>query len=107
LNRRHGFPGATTALDLNPQSVEVQNIQVRLKLYGSLRRHRPDGLEGSSRQPFEMQVPHGSTVADLLSVLNIGQGFVAAVAINGQAANMESSLHEGDEIRLFPPSAGG
>lgn len=82
-------------------------MQVRLKLYGSLRRHRPDGFEGNDRQPFEMQVPDGATVADILSALNIGQGFVAAVAINGQAAKMESSLHEDDDIRLFPPSAGG
>lgn len=102
-----GVPGSNTLLDLNPQSVKDPTIRVQLKLYGSLRRYKPDDLEGGSRQPFKMQVPEGAIVADVLSALDIGQGFVAAVAINGMAATMESSLHEGDDIRLFPPSAGG
>lgn len=54
-----------------------------------------------------MQVPPGETVAALIEKLNIGQQFVGAVAVNGQAVDVDSPLHEGDELRLFPPSAGG
>jgi molybdopterin synthase sulfur carrier subunit len=92
---------------LNPHRADLPKIKVQLKLYGTLRRHKPDGLEVRNRQPFIIEIPQGSSVVDMISMLNIGQGFVAAVAINGQAAELRSQLHDGDEVRLFPPSAGG
>ena len=82
-------------------------INVRVKLYGTLRRQRSAQAGESNRQPFTMQVPAGATVALLLTELGVGQGYVGAVALNGEAASVDSPLQEGDELRLFPPSAGG
>ena len=72
-----------------------------------LRRQRPAEIEGSNRHPFTIQLFTGATVADLLNLLDVGRGYVGAVAVNGQAAEVDSPLYEGDDIRLFPPSAGG
>jgi molybdopterin converting factor small subunit len=82
-------------------------INVRVKLYGTLRRQRPAEVGGSNRQPFTMQAPDGATVALILAELGVGQGYVGAVAVNGEAASVDSPLQDGDDLRLFPPSAGG
>ena len=82
-------------------------INVSVKLYGMLRRQRPVEVGGSDRRPFMMQLTAGATVTDLLTELDVGEGYVGAVAVNGQAASLDSQLNEGDEVRLFPPSAGG
>ena len=82
-------------------------INVRVKLYGTLRRQRPAEVGGNNRQPFTMQAPEKATVAFLLTELGVGQGYVGAIAINGEASSVDSLLQDGDELRLFPPSAGG
>lgn len=43
----------------------------------------------------------------LSELLDIGSGLVSAVAVNGQVANDETTLSDGDEVALFPPAAGG
>ena len=43
----------------------------------------------------------------ILTELGVDQGYVGAVAINGESAGVDSLIHDGDELRLFPPSAGG
>ncbi len=82
-------------------------INVRVKLYGTLRRQRPAEVGGSNRQPFIMEAPAEATVAFLLTDLGVGQGYVGAIAVNGEVASADSPLQDGDEVRLFPPSAGG
>jgi molybdopterin converting factor small subunit len=52
-------------------------------------------------------LPHGANVLELSELLGINSGLVSAVAVNGQAANDETSLQDGDEVAFFPPAAGG
>lgn len=82
-------------------------MQVTVKLYGVLRRHRPVGEAGALHDPFDVQLPTGSTVADLNGRLGIADGMVNAAAINGAAVEPDAQLQEGDRVSLFPPAAGG
>ncbi|UCG23578.1 MAG: MoaD/ThiS family protein [Chloroflexota bacterium] len=78
-----------------------------MKLYGVLRRRRPDSAEGAPHHPFDMTVPAGATAGDLLDALGINHALVNGLAVNGQVAAESTRLQDGDDIRLFPPSAGG
>ena len=61
----------------------------------------------------EVELPEGSTVADLLNALrDRGPSFQAlppapAVAVNLEYAPIETGLHDGDEVAFIPPVAGG
>ncbi|RMG92948.1 MAG: hypothetical protein D6706_16090, partial [Chloroflexi bacterium] len=46
-------------------------------------------------------------VSTLVTHLGIPEGFVNAAAVNNQAVPLDTPLHDGDEISLFPPAAGG
>ncbi len=78
-----------------------------VKLYGVLRKHRPVGVPGESHHSFELDLQKGATVAELVAHLGINAGSFSAVAINGEAAEEDRPLQDGDVVRLFPPSAGG
>ena len=82
-------------------------IQVEVKLYGVLRRHRPESAGGAPHRPFTMTLPAGKTAGDLLDALNIDHGLVNGLAVNGESSGMDAQLRNGDDVRLFPPSAGG
>ncbi len=82
-------------------------INIQVKLYGTLRRYRPSDVEGSPHQPFVIELPAAATVLYLLSQLGIEQGMASAIAVNSEATNEGVQLHDGDDVRLFPPSAGG
>jgi molybdopterin converting factor small subunit len=52
-------------------------------------------------------MPAGCSVHDLAKQLDIQEGSVNAVAINGETGVEDAILQDGDEVRFFPPSAGG
>jgi molybdopterin converting factor small subunit len=81
-------------------------MTVTVKLYGTLRRHRPATISGVAHHPFTLGILPGSRVNDLAAELGIDESLVSAVAVNGEAAG-DVLLHDGDEVRFFPPSAGG
>ena len=78
-----------------------------VKLYGTLRKHRPGAAGGAAHHPFSLTLPAGSTVADLAALLGVPAGMIAGAAVNGEAAEPGAELQPGDTIHLFPPSAGG
>ncbi len=82
-------------------------MEVTVKLFGILRRHRPDGIEGAPHHPFTTKLPPAATVDDLRSLLGLRNGSLSAVGVNGASADSETSLHEGDVVSFFPPAAGG
>lgn len=82
-------------------------MNVDVKLYGSLRRYRPDGAPGEGHTPFVAALPPAQTVANLLAVLNIPDGLASAAAVNDEAVELDHPLRDGDRVSLFPPSAGG
>jgi molybdopterin converting factor small subunit len=82
-------------------------MKVTVKLYGVLRRYRPAEAPGAAHHSFEFDLQKGASVAKLAADLGIDAGSYSAVAVNGEAAEEDIVLQEGDEVRLFPPSAGG
>jgi molybdopterin converting factor small subunit len=82
-------------------------MEVTVKLFGILRRHRPEEIEGAPHHPFNAELPESATVDDLRSRLGVGEGVLSAVAVNGESADLATPLHEGDAVSFFPPAAGG
>ncbi len=82
-------------------------MDLTVKLYGSLRKYRPDSAAGASHQPFPISLPENSTVIDLMQALKIEDGLVNAAAVNGEAVENNTVLKDGEVVRLFPPAAGG
>jgi molybdopterin converting factor small subunit len=85
----------------------TSRITVTVKLYGVLRKHRPADAPGARHHSFEFDLQKGATIADLAADLGIDSGSISAVALNGEAAGEDRLLEDRDEVRLFPPSAGG
>lgn len=82
-------------------------VETEVKLYGQLRRYRPEGAPGAAHQPFIWRLTEGDTAVALAHQLGIPDGLVNAVAVNGTAVEPDAPLHPGDKVSLFPPSAGG
>lgn len=86
-----------------------ERMRVRVLCFGILKDLRQVATE-------EIEVPEGSTVADLLQILeqgtsnssmnaNVWQGL--AVAVNREYSSAGAVLRDGDEVALLPPVSGG
>jgi molybdopterin converting factor small subunit len=79
-------------------------VQVHVKLYATLRNHRP-GLEiGES---FAVELPGGATVGQLIQLLGLPEREVKTVFVNGRSQPQDHILADGDELGIFPPVGGG
>ena len=79
-------------------------ITVRVKLFATLRSHRP-GLKMGEALPVELET--GSTVGELLAGLGVPVEEVKLVFANGLARDLEYVPADGDELGIFPPVGGG
>ncbi|MEW6398066.1 MAG: ubiquitin-like small modifier protein 1 [Bacillota bacterium] len=77
---------------------------VRVRLYASLRDYAPGGSE---RGAFTLELPPGSTLADLYARLGMPPQEAKQAFVNGRREEPGLILREGDEIGIFPPIAGG
>jgi sulfur-carrier protein len=82
-------------------------VEVEVKLYGSIRRYRPPTAAGAPHHPFTIMLPGGATITTLAELLAVPEGLVSAASVNGEAVAPDTPLQPGDEVSLFPPSAGG
>lgn len=78
-------------------------IAVRLALFADLRRYLPRGVEGSRT----FSLPVGANVAALLVAAGVPPREEITIGINGELAQPETSLHQGDDVVLFSPMEGG
>jgi sulfur carrier protein ThiS len=79
-------------------------VRVRVKLFASLCRYLSDAAPGI---PFEMKVPEGTTMANLMDRLKLPREEVKVVFVNGRARPMDWPLEPGDDVGIFPLVAGG
>ncbi len=49
----------------------------------------------------------GLTLEEAIDSLGIPQGAVAIALVNGHQARLDTELHDGDRVALFPPVGGG
>jgi sulfur carrier protein ThiS len=78
---------------------------IEVKLYLSLLRYVPHSerrLEGNT-----WKVPEGSTVGQVLEMLNLPEEEAKILLINGRYAYRGRILNEGDVLQVVPPLAGG
>jgi molybdopterin converting factor small subunit len=79
-------------------------MKVFVKLFVTLRPYHP----GPNRSvPVEVELPAGATAADLVPALKLPAQLVRHAFINNQQHTLETELHDGDKINLFPPVVGG
>lgn len=75
-------------------------MRIKLSATGCFRSCVP-----GSASRTEMDLADGTKAGELINQLNLGQ--LAIVAINGEIADRDTELHEGDRIELLAPIAGG
>jgi molybdopterin converting factor small subunit len=76
---------------------------VEIRLYATLRRHAPTAALGV----LSIEVQEGSTVADVLGIMNIELAEVHIIMINGVSSSLDIVVHNGDRLGFFPAVGGG
>ncbi len=79
-------------------------MRVRVKMFATLGRSLC-GQEPGDRFPVE--IPEGSTIADLLHRLDLPQGEVKVTFVNARIRPLNWMLQPEDEVGIFPPIGGG
>ena len=79
-------------------------MRVTVKLFATLVRFN-DGSQ--SGKPFEVELPDGSVVKDLIDLLKIPSQETHVVFVNNIIHEHDSKLKDGDVVGLFPPVGGG
>jgi sulfur carrier protein ThiS len=87
-------------------------MKVHVKLYATLIRSVPDALrarypEIRSGTPLTIELPEGSTLADLVADLGLPSEEVKVMFVNGRARDFDHPLLPGDQVGIFPPIGGG
>ena len=77
---------------------------VHVKLFATLRRHRPELGLGEA---FSVDLPEGTTVRELIRQLDLPEDQVKVVFVNALFREMDHVLADGDEVGIFPPVGGG
>ena len=77
---------------------------LEVRVFAGLEKQIPGARYG---QPVEVDAPDGSSVYDLLRILNIPEERVFAILVNGVHAKKEDALKPGDRVSFFPPVGGG
>jgi molybdopterin synthase catalytic subunit len=76
-------------------------VTVRVRLFAVLR-------ERAGSDSVELDLPPGARVADALeAVAHLAGGLSLVLAVNREYADRDVVLHDGDELALIPPVAGG
>lgn len=79
-------------------------MKVHVKLIASLKRYLP---ADAGSDTITLDVPEGSTVAELIAQLGIGEEQAKIIVSNDEQLEVATVLQERQEIHLYPPLAGG
>jgi molybdopterin converting factor small subunit len=77
-------------------------MRISVKLHGTLRKFLPAGANDAV-----LDLPDGARVADIIAVLAIPPDHAKMIISGDHQIEPTSLLHEGQEVDLFPPLAGG
>ena len=79
-------------------------MKVEVRLFATLASFLPShGREGAA----EIEIPDGSTVAEVTRRLGIPSDLARVVLVNGRDMGSEAPLAAHDVVTIFPPLAGG
>ena len=79
-------------------------MRVTVKLFATLVRFKDGSRAG---RPFDVELPEGSIVQDLIDSLKIPVEETHVVFINNIIEERGSKLKDGDVVGMFPPVGGG
>ena len=79
-------------------------MHVTVKLFATLVRFKDGSRAG---RPFDLELPEGCIVQDLIDVLRIPVEETHVVFINNIIEERQSKLKDGDVVGMFPPVGGG
>lgn len=79
-------------------------MNISLKLLATYRSKLPEGISGSE---IEIIIGEGNCARDVLDEYGIPLGQASVILINGQPAEPDQQLLEGDVLCAFPAMAGG
>ena len=77
---------------------------VTVVCFGAMRDYLPESAEGNRAR---LSVGREASVRDVVSNLGAPQRMVYALLVNGERAQLDTLLRDGDEITLMPPFTGG
>jgi len=79
-------------------------MKITVRLFASLADHYPSAR---AAVPFEFDVAPDCTLARLSELLNIPPDELKVAFVNGRIESLDTQLHPGAEVGLFPPIGGG
>ncbi|UCF95043.1 MAG: MoaD/ThiS family protein [Desulfobacterales bacterium] len=79
-------------------------MKVTVILFGTLRKSFPDH---DPVRGFEIEIPEGSRIEDLLAHLNLPTAKLGMVSIDGHLVKAGHGLKNGVVVRVFQPIFGG
>ena len=79
-------------------------MHVTVKVFASLKRYLP---EDRADHPFDMEIPEGATLEDVVRLIGLPSDEVKVTFVNGRTEELTHALRDGDEIGIFPPIGGG
>ena len=81
----------------------AESIWVRVSLFGALRRFAADPREGVC----DLQLPSGATLVAVREALGIPASAEITAGVNGNQAEADIVLRDGDRVVLFNALSGG
>jgi molybdopterin synthase sulfur carrier subunit len=88
-------------------------VQVCVKLFATLVQAVPETIKGRYPQgiragsPLAVELPEGSSLADLVDHLGLPREKVRVVFVNGRAKTLDYALVPEDQVGIFPVVGGG
>ena len=79
-------------------------MKVKVQLFGILGKKLP---EFASPEGIELELPDGSSAADLLNYLKVSEDWGVAVAMDSRLLKNNDLMRDGAEIRLLQTVHGG
>ncbi len=80
-------------------------MNITVKLFAMLDRYAPD--QQKAGEPFSVDIPEGSTINDLVTLLGIPDREIKVAFVDGRARAGVFRLNPEVEVGIFPPVGGG
>ncbi|MFO7666071.1 MAG: MoaD/ThiS family protein [Desulfobacterales bacterium] len=77
-----------------------KQVYINLKLFATLGKFTPEGADN-------YPVSSGTRIRDIIHSLGIPEDKAKLIFINGIKGELDSTLHGGERIGIFPPVGGG
>ena len=79
-------------------------MEVKLKLFATLRDYLPKDSDGKSCQ---IEIDETTTIEQILTQMNVPGEIPKIILVNGLQGSGDQTLKDGDVLSIFPPVAGG